>query len=452
MEVQVHCAYTEVIDPALLTPNPRNPNHHPKKQIELLAKIIQSQGWRAPVTVSNRSGFVVRGHGRLQAALLLGCKVPIDRQEYASEAEEWADLIADNRIAELAEIDHDELAGLLHELDGMDFDTDLTGYTGKQLDNILADIRQEAVKDDGFDAVAAAAEAVKAPRSGYGDVWLMGRHRLMCGDATKPEDMRRLMDGQKAAVIFTDPPYNVNYHGDTKDKMTIKNDNMSASQFQSFLTVAFSCLYSSARPGAAIYICHADSAGNEFREAMTAAGWTLKQCLIWVKNQFVIGRQDYQWQHEPILYGWRTDGAHAFYGGRRQGTIWEDSPITIRPDGDTQLICVTIGTEQVVIRAKAAEVVSQETDALMTTWRFEKPIRNGDHPTMKPIPLCARAIQNSSKPEEIVLDSFGGSGSTLMAAEQTGRSCYTMEIDPIYADVILRRWEAFTGQTAEKLS
>ena len=452
MEVQVHCACTEVIDPPLLTPNPRNPNHHPKKQIELLAKIIQSQGWRAPVTVSNRSGFVVRGHGRLQAALLLGCKVPIDRQEYASEAEEWADLIADNRIAELAEIDHDELAGLLHELDGMDFDTDLTGYTGKQLDNILADIRQEAVKDDGFDAVAAAAEAVKAPRSGYGDVWLMGRHRLMCGDATKPEDMRRLMDGQKAAVIFTDPPYNVNYHGDTKDKMTIKNDNMSASQFQSFLTVAFSCLYSSARPGAAIYICHADSAGNEFREAMAAAGWTLKQCLIWVKNQFVIGRQDYQWQHEPILYGWRTDGSHAFYGGRRQGTIWEDSPITIRPDGDTQLICITVGTEQVVVRAKEAAVVSQANDALMTTWRFEKPIRNGDHPTMKPIPLCARAIQNSSKPEEIVLDSFGGSGSTLMAAEQTGRSCYTMEIDPIYADVILRRWEAFTGQTAEKLS
>ena len=163
MEVQVHCAYTEVIDPALLTPNPRNPNHHPKKQIELLAKIIQSQGWRAPVTVSNRSGFVVRGHGRLQAALLLGCKVPVDRQEYASEAEEWADLIADNRIAELAEIDHDELAGLLHKLDGMDFDTDLTGYTGKQLDNILVDIRQEAVKDDGFDAVAAAAEVVKAP-------------------------------------------------------------------------------------------------------------------------------------------------------------------------------------------------------------------------------------------------------------------------------------------------
>ena len=452
MEVQIHCAYTEVVDPALLTPNPRNPNHHPKRQIELLAKIIQSQGWRAPVTVSNRSGFVVRGHGRLQAALLLGCKVPIDRQDYASDAEEWADLIADNRIAELAEIDNDELAGLLHELDGMDFDTDLTGYTGKQLDNILADIRQETVKDDGFDAVAAAEEAVKAPRSSYGEVWRLGRHRLMCGDATKPEDMRRLMDGQKAAVIFTDPPYNVNYHGDTKDKMTIKNDNMSAEKFQAFLTTAFSRLYSAARPGAAIYICHADSAGNEFREAMTASGWGLKQCLIWVKNQFVIGRQDYQWQHEPILYGWRPDGAHRFYGGRKQSTIIDDLPITIQRDGEVNLICVSIGGEQVVIRAKEAEVISCVSDEIMTTWRFDKPLRNGDHPTMKPILLCARAIQNSSSQEEIVLDSFGGSGSTLMAAEQTGRSCYTMEIDPIYADVILRRWEAFTGQTAEKLS
>lgn len=452
MEVQIHCAYTEVIDPALLTPNPRNPNHHPKKQIELLAKIIQSQGWRAPVTVSNRSGFVVRGHGRLQAALLLGCEVPVDRQEYASEAEEWADLIADNRIAELAEMDTGEVARLLNELDGLDFDMDLTGYAGKALDNLLADLRQESVREDGFDTAEAADEAAASPRVALGDIWRLGRHRLMCGDATKPEDMRRLMDGQQAAVIFTDPPYNVNYHGDTKDKMTIKNDNMSAEKFQAFLTTAFSSLYSSARPGAAIYICHADSAGNEFREAMTASGWGLKQCLIWVKNQFVIGRQDYQWQHEPILYGWRTDGPHAFYGGRRQGTILEDSPITIRTNGDTQLICITVGTEQVVIRAKEAAVVSQANDALMTTWRFEKPIRNGDHPTMKPIPLCARAIQNSSSPEEIVLDSFGGSGSTLMAAEQTDRICYTMELDPVYADVILRRWEAFTGQTTEKLS
>ena len=452
MSPQIHCSYTELSDPALLVPNPRNPNQHPKRQIELLAKIIESQGWRTPVTVSNRSGFVVRGHGRLQAALLLGCQVPVDRQDYTSEAEEWADLIADNRIAELAEIDGEELAKLLHDLDGLDLDMDLTGYTDKQVDNLLAGIRMEPVQDDGFDAAAATEEVAGIPQSTYGDIWQLGRHRLMCGDATKLEDMRRLMDGRQAAVIFTDPPYNVDYQGVTQDKLKIKNDNMPAAEFKEFLTSAFSCLFSVARPGAAIYICHADSVGNEFREAMAAGGWCLKQCLIWVKNQFVLGRQDYQWQHEPILYGWRPDGPHQFLGGRKQGTVWEDLPITIQDDGEDKVICVTLGTEQVVIRAKAAEVVSQASDSLMTTWRFEKPLRNGAHPTMKPIPLCARAIQNSSRSDEVVLDSFGGSGSTLMAAEQTGRFCCTMELDPVYVDVIIRRWEEYTGQKAVKLS
>lgn len=452
MSPQIHCSYTELSDPALLVPNPRNPNQHPKRQIELLAKIIQSQGWRAPVTVSNRSGFVVRGHGRLQAALLLGCQVPVDRQDYASEAEEWADLIADNRIAELAEINDDELAKLLQELDGLDLDMDLTGYTDNQVNNLLADIRMDPVQDDGFDAAAAAEDVASLPQSTYGDIWQLGRHRLMCGDATKLEDMRRLMAGKQAAVIFTDPPYNVDYQGGTQDKLKIKNDNMPAAEFKEFLTSAFSCLFSVARPGAAIYICHADSVGNEFREAMAAGGWCLKQCLIWVKNRFVLGRQDYQWQHEPILYGWRPDGPHQFLGGRKQGTVWEDLPVTIQDDGEDKLICMMLGTEQVVIRAKAAEVISQASDSLMTTWRFEKPLRNGEHPTMKPIPLCARAIQNSSRPDEVVLDSFGGSGSTLMAAEQTGRSCCTMELDPVYVDVIIRRWEEYTGQKAVKLS
>lgn len=451
MSPQIHCSYTELSDPALLVPNPRNPNQHPKRQIELLAKIIESQGWRAPVTVSNHSGFVVRGHGRLLAALLLGCQVPVDRQDYASDAEEWADLIADNRIAELAEIDGEELAKLLHDLDGLDLNMDLTGYTDKQVDNLLADIRMEPVQDDGFDAAAAAEEAASLPQSTYGDIWQLGRHRLMCGDATKLEDMRRLLDGRQAAVIFTDPPYNVDYQGGTQDKLKIKNDNMPMVEFKEFLTSAFSCLFSVARPGAAIYICHADSVGNEFREAMAAGGWCLKQCLIWVKNQFVLGRQDYQWQHEPILYGWRPDGPHQFLGGRKQGTVWEDLPVTIQDDGEDKLICVTLGTEQVVIRARAAEVVSQASDSLMTTWRFEKPLRNGEHPTMKPIPLCARAIQNSSRPDEIVLDSFGGSGSTLMAAEQTGRFCCTMELDPVYVDVIIRRWQEYTGQKAVKI-
>jgi DNA modification methylase len=451
MEPQIHCAYTELSDPETLVPNPRNPNQHPKKQIELLAKIIQSQGWRAPVTVSNRSGFVVRGHGRLQAALLLGCQVPVDKQDYATEAEEWADLIADNRIAELAEIDDDVLAKLLHELDGLDIDMDLTGFSVKQLDNLLADVRTERVEDDHFDA-ATVAENIIEPVSKRGDIWQLGRHRLMCGDSTCKADVSRLMDGKSAAMIFTDPPYNVDYQGCTKDKLKIQNDNMPTEEFNQFLASAFSCLYSAAQPGAAIYVCHADSAGSDFRKALDESGWSIRQCLIWVKNQFVLGRQDYQWQHEPILYGWRPDGPHRFFGGRKQGTVFDgDSPVVLQADGDNTLICITIGAEQLVIRAKEAEVISQADDALMTTWRVEKPIRNGEHPTMKPIPLCARAIQNSSRPQEIVLDSFGGSGSTLMAAEQTNRVCYTMELDPIYVDVILKRWETYTGQKAVKL-
>ena len=449
-DIKIHCQYTELCDAASLVPNPRNPNRHPKRQIELLAKIIESQGWRQPVTVSNRSGFIVRGHGRLEAALLIGCKVPVERQDYESEAEEWADLVADNRIAELASIDNDELAKLLSDLDGLDIDMELTGYSGKALDNLLADIRTHEVTDDGFDA-AEAAKSIKEPTSKRGDIWILGRHRLMCGDSTIESDMARLMDGRRAAMVFTDPPYNVDYQGGSAKRLKIKNDNMTAEAFKAFLTEAFINLHHSTDDGAAIYICHADSAGNEFREAMAASGWSLKQCLIWVKNQFTLGRQDYQWQHEPILYGWREGEAHRFFGGRKQSTVIEDSPIVLQEQEDATLICVTIGTEQVVIRAKEAEIVSRADDSVMSIWRFEKPVRNGEHPTMKPIPLCARAIQNSSTEGEIVLDGFGGSGSTLIAAEQTGRSCYMMECDPVYADVIIKRWEEFTGQKAERI-
>jgi len=211
-EIKIHCQYTELCEPASLVPNPRNPNRHPKRQIELLAKIIESQGWRQPVTVSNRSGFIVRGHGRLEAALLLGCKVPVERQDYESEAEEWADLVADNRIAELASIDNDELAKLLSDLDELDIDMELTGYSGKALDNLLADIRTHEVADDGFDA-AETAKGIKEPTSKRGDIWILGRHRLMCGDSTIASDMAKLMDGRRAAMVFTDPPYNVDYQG-----------------------------------------------------------------------------------------------------------------------------------------------------------------------------------------------------------------------------------------------
>ncbi|MBP2635538.1 MAG: hypothetical protein H6Q72_1445 [Firmicutes bacterium] len=447
--IQVYCAYDEMAEIEKLIANPRNPNQHPQKQIELLAKIIKNQGWRAPITVSNRSGFIVRGHGRLLAAQLLGVdRVPVDRQDYASEAEEWADLIADNRIAELSQIDDTLLAGLLSEINLADFDVNLTGFSDKQIDNLLADFNSVEVKEDGFDPAAAAAE-IKEPITKPGDIWQLGPHRLMCGDATKLSDVERLMDGKLAGMIFTDPPYNVAYEGGTADKLTIQNDNMPAERFNQFLYDAFGAMFAATEPGGAIYVCHADSEGSNFRGAFQNAGWLLKQCLVWAKNQFVIGRQDYQWQHEPILYGWKPGAAHRFYGGRKQGTVIEEAaPLIIREDEQGALLTFTTGFQAVTVRVPSFEVLQNGDDSLSTVWRFEKPLRNGDHPTMKPIGLCARAIQNSSRPGEIVADFFGGSGSTLMAAEQTGRVCFTMELDPVYCDVIVRRWEEFSGKEA----
>lgn len=452
-DITIHCTYNDLADITTLIPNPRNPNQHPQKQIELLAKIIKNQGWRAPITVSNRSGFVVRGHGRLMAAQLLGVsQVPVDRQDYATEAEEWADLIADNRIAELSQIDDTLLASLLSEINLGDIDMDLTGFTDKQIDNLLADFNIQEVKEDNFDVAAAVAE-IKEPITKPGDVWQLGQHRLMCGDATVIADVEKLMDGKLAAMVFTDPPYNVAYEGATTDKLTIKNDNMPAERFRQFLHDAFTSMFMVTEPGGAVYVCHADSEGSNFRGSLQDAGWLLKQCLIWVKNQIVLGRQDYQWRHEPILYGWKPGAAHKWYGGRKQSTvIEEDIPIVIQQEGESTVITITSGINTIVLKVPSFELLHTGTDEDTTVWRFEKPLRNGEHPTMKPIGLGAKAIQNSSKHGEIVADFFGGSGSTLMGAEQTGRICYTMELDPVYCDVIIRRWEEFTGQKAVRLT
>ncbi|WP_371374423.1 site-specific DNA-methyltransferase [Sporomusa aerivorans] len=447
--IPVYCAFDELVDIIVPVPNPRNPSQHPQRQIELLAKIIKNQGWRAPITVSTRSGFIVRGHGRLLAAQFLGVgQVPVDRQDYATEAEEWADLIADNRIAEISEIDNSLLASLLAEIGSTDFDIDLTGFSGKQIDNLLADFRTAEICEDNFDSAAAAAE-IKEPITKPGDVWQLGRHRLLCGDATKLADVEKLMAGKLAAMVFTDPPYNVAYEGGTADKLTIQNDSMPAEQFNQFLCAAFKNMSAATEPGGAIYVCHADSEGSNFRGSLQDAGWLLKQCLVWAKNQFVLGRQDYQWQHEPILYGWKPGAPHRFYGGRKQGTVIEEAaPISVREDGEGVLLTFMAGIQTVTIRVPSYKVLQAGDDGLSTVWRFEKPLRNGEHPTMKPIGLCARAIQNSSRSGEIVADFFGGSGSTLMAAEQTERICYMMELDPVYCDVIIQRWEDFAGLKA----
>jgi DNA modification methylase len=307
------------------------------------------------------------------------------------------------------------------------------------------------VKEDNFDPAAAAAE-IKDPITKPGDIWQLGRHRLMCGDATIISDVEKLMDSNLASMVFTDPPYNVAYEGGTADKLTIKNDDMPTEQFSQFLQNAFLSMFIATEPGGAIYVCHADSEGSNFRGALQDAGWLLKQCLVWAKNQFVLGRQDYQWQHEPILYGWKPGAAHRFFGGRKQGTVIEEAaPIIVKEDNEGALLTFTAGVQSVTIRVPSFEILQSGDDGLSTVWRFEKPLRNGEHPTMKPIGLCARALQNSSRSGEIVADFFGGSGSTLMAAEQTDRRCYMMELDPVYCDVIIYRWEEFTMQKAVRL-
>ncbi len=259
----------------------------------------------------------------------------------------------------------------------------------------------EAVEDEDFD-VDKAVEECEKPVTKRGDLWIMGGHRLLCGDARNVDDMARLMGGAKADLLLTDPPYNVDYVGKTKDALKIDNDRMSNADFRAFLLEAFTAARQSKKAGAAFYIWHADSNGYDFRGACMDAGWKVRQCLIWEKDILVLGRQDYQWQHEPCLYGWNEGAGHAWYSDRKQTTIL----------------------------------------------RFDKPTRSKEHPTMKPVPLFGYLVQNSSKPGDIVLDPFSGSGTTVIAAEQLDRTAYVMELNERYCDVIVKRWEEQTGEKA----
>ncbi len=400
----VFCAHTNMVEIEKVIPNPRNPNKHSEKQIALLAKIITAQGWRAPITVSTRSGFIVRGHGRLLAARKLGlAEVPVDYQDYETEAAEWADLIADNRLSELSELDDLLLKDLLQEINNGEMDIELTAYSVDEVEQMLQGAQE--VQEDDFDADKALSE-IDEPTARAGDIFKLGKHRLMCGDSTDAVAVEKLMDGQKADIAVTDPPYNVGYTGGTKDALTIQNDKQEDSAFRKFLAAAFCNMNTAMKPGAVFYIWHADSEGYNFRAACKEAGWQVRQCLIWNKNQLVMGRQDYHWKHEPCLYGWKEGAAHLWASDRKQTTV----------------LC------------------------------FDRPQKNAEHPTMKPVALLAYQIANNTKGEDIALDLFGGSGTTLVACEQLGRKCFMMELDPKYVDVIIKRWEELTGNKAELLS
>lgn len=319
------------------------------------------------------------------------------------------------------------------ELLTADFDPD------ELVDWGLGDIEDEPDDADADEDEYSEEDAANAPtRCNPGDVWLLGRHRLMCGDSTKEADVAKLMGGEQADLLLTDPLYNVDYQGGTKDKMKIANDNMDDVAFVGFLTAAFNCAIQAMRPGAAFYVWHADSKGFEFRTALKEVGLTLRETLIWVKNALVLGRQDYQWRHEPCLYGWKEGAAHYFVDDRSQSTVIEDAGVDYRKLKKDELL----------------KLVLQLTDVSIpnTVIYEDKPTKNDIHPTMKPVKLMARLTKNSTKQEQLVLDLFGGSGSTLIACEQINRRCFTMEYDPKYCDAILDRWEKLTGEEAERLT
>jgi DNA modification methylase len=351
--------------------------------------------------------------------------------------------IADNRTSELAEWDDDVLAAQLNGLFADDPDLlDAAGFDEDELAALLGSQESEA---DSFEdePPPIPKKAISKP----GDIWILGNHRVGCGSCTDPLFVEDVFAGEVADMMFTDPPYNVDYTGGTGLK--IANDNMGDGDFLQFLKDVFVSLSTVVSPGGAAYVCHADSEGRNFRQAFAESGWELKQCIVWVKNTLILGRQDYQWRHEPILYGWRTGDAHRFYGNRKQTTVIDDfEGVTIKESNGKHSVTISFNGRTVQLECGDCKVVYDGQDELDTVWRFAKPSKNKEHPTMKPIALCARAIRHGSRKGDLVVDGFLGSGSTLIACHQLERRCYGFELDPIYCDVIVKRWENLTGEKA----
>jgi len=380
-----------------LIPYARNSRTHSDAQVAQIAASIKEWGFTTAVLVDEQGGLIA-GHGRLMAARKLGmAQVPVMVAAGWTDAQKRAYIIADNKLALNAGWDNELLSLELAELEGLGFDVELTGFSAEEIDALKPLEVTEGLTDPD-DAPAVQENPVTVP----GDVWVMGKHRLLCGDSTSVDDLAKLTQGNLVDMWLTDPPYNVAYEGGTKEKLTIKNDSMGDEQFRQFLRDAYTAADTVMKPGSVFYIWHADSEGYNFRGAAKDAGWTVRQCLIWKKSSLVLGRQDYQWQHEPCLYGWKDGAGHLWASDRKQTTILE----------------------------------------------FDKPARNGEHPTMKPVALFEYQLLNNTKGGDIVLDSFGGSGTTLIAAEKNGRTAMIMELDPRYCDVIIKRWQDFTGQKA----
>lgn len=378
-----------------LVPYVNNARTHSAEQITKLRSSLREFGFINPVIIDCNYG-IIAGHGRVMAAKEEGiAEIPCVFVDYLTEAQKKAYILADNRFAQDAGWDEELLKLEIESLEAADFNVALTGFDCAELEDLFRDNVRDHVKEDDFDVKA---ELKKPAFSKTGDLWCLGSHRLFCGDSTKAESYDLLMNGKKANLVVTDPPYNVNYQGSAGK---IRNDNMADDAFYQFLLDAFTQMEHTMADDASIYVFHADTEGLNFRKAFSDAGFYLSGTCIWKKQSLVLGRSPYQWQHEPCLFGWKKSGKHQWYAGRKETTIWE----------------------------------------------FDKPKKNSDHPTMKPVPLIAYPIMNSSMINCIVLDPFGGSGSTLIACEQTGRICHTIELDEKYCDVIVNRYQEQIGSS-----
>jgi len=387
----------ETADINTIKPYENNPRKLKDSAIDKVAMSLKEYGFRQPIVV-DKDRVIVVGHTRYRASKKLGFKeVPITIADNLTPEQINAYRIADNRTAEESEWDSELLKMEIKDLEAKDFKLDLLGFNEDQLNDMLFEEKQGLTDEDEVP------EAPEEPISKLGDIWKLGNHKLICGDSTILNNYEKLFNENKADLLMTDPPYNVDYEGKTKDKLTIQNDSKNDDDFLQFLTDAFNNCAIHLKLGCSFYIFHSDWYGLEFRQSIKNSDLELKQNLIWAKNSMVMGRQDYQWQHEPCLYGWKRGASHSWYSDRKQTTII----------------------------------------------KYDRPSKSKLHPTMKPVGLVEYLIKNSSKQEDIILDPFLGSGTTLMACEKQGRICYGVELDPKYCDVIIKRWENFTGAKAK---
>ena len=422
-----------------LVPLERNPRTHSDAQIAEIAASMREFGFLWPIMVNGETREIVAGNVRYFAAVRLGLPlVPVVETRHLTEIQRRAFIIADNKIALNAGWAPELLAEELAALGSLGFDVGLTGFSEDELAEVMASVSPPLMVEEPVQPLPA------KPVTQRGDLWLLGEHRVLCGDATRVGDLRLVLEDEPADAVWTDPPYNVAYEGTAG---SIQNDDMTDAEFSTFLHAAFGALASVMRPGAPIYVAHSDTGGIAFRKAFIDVGFKLASCLIWRKNALVLSRGDYHWQHEPILYGWKPGAAHRWYGGRDKTTIHELEGWPFQQVGEDEWQIV-MGETTLIVRGRDLTVEPVRGSVFYEN----KPASNADHPTMNPVALIERMLANSVRRGERVLDPFGGSGSTLIACEALGLRARLVELDERYVDVIVGRWELLTGRKASRLA